>query len=224
LWLSTSDGARQVQITSRGGYSDASQADDGTLIALNGLRLHSLDRAGNVLADFDTPVSDTRPPGSREFFGPFEPAVSPDGTTVVYSWYHVEISQRPDCFPPQCVTRDMRQGVGYSHADRQTAWDELGRMTGWVHPAWSEWFTDYSTRHVAGGDVTPQGTTLALVTGETENEMRVYRMRGAPPELRRGRRTAAGWPGPRATACEWSRSPTSRPHARPRAPRPPPRC
>ena len=60
VWLSTSDGARQYQVTSNGGYSDVTQADDGTMVALTGVRLHKLDRQGKVLADFDTPVSDTR--------------------------------------------------------------------------------------------------------------------------------------------------------------------
>ena len=74
VWLSTSDGSRQYQVTYTGRYADVSQSDDGTMIALTGVRLHKLDRAGNVLADFDTPVSDTRPPGSRVFYGPFDPA------------------------------------------------------------------------------------------------------------------------------------------------------
>src|SRR5215207_4510779 len=52
VWLSTSDGSRQYQVTSNGGYSDVTQADDGTMIALTGVRLHKLDRQGNVLADF----------------------------------------------------------------------------------------------------------------------------------------------------------------------------
>jgi hypothetical protein len=72
VWLSTSDGARKYQVTYTGAYADVSQADDGTMIALSGVRLHKLDRAGNVLADFDTPVSDTRPAGARTFFGPFD--------------------------------------------------------------------------------------------------------------------------------------------------------
>ena len=39
------------------------------------------------MADFDTPVSDTRPAGQRQFFGPFDPAISPDGTKVAYTYY-----------------------------------------------------------------------------------------------------------------------------------------
>ena len=61
VYLATGDFTREYRVTYTGGYSDVSQADDGTMIALNGVRLHRLDRAGNVLADFDTPVSDTRP-------------------------------------------------------------------------------------------------------------------------------------------------------------------
>src|SRR5690349_681402 len=61
VWLSTPDGSRTYQVTSTGGYADVSQADDGTMIALTGVRLHKLARDGKVLADFDTPVSDTRP-------------------------------------------------------------------------------------------------------------------------------------------------------------------
>ena len=138
VWLSTSDGTRQFQVTRTGGYSDVSQADDGTMIGLNGVRLHRLDRTGNVLADFDTPVSDTRPAPSRVFYGPFEPAISPDGTKVAYTYYYLTQSQSPTCFPPECVTTINEGGTGYSLADRQTAWDVpgLGKHSGWRHPAW----------------------------------------------------------------------------------------
>src|SRR5215216_3838098 len=69
VWLATGDGARQFQVTSTGGYTDVSQADDGTMIALNGVRLHRLDRMGNVTADFKTPVSNNDPAGSKRFWG-----------------------------------------------------------------------------------------------------------------------------------------------------------
>ncbi|MGH2945714.1 MAG: hypothetical protein ACRDPC_05530 [Solirubrobacteraceae bacterium] len=138
VWLSTPDGARQYQITTSGAYADVSQADDGTMIALSGVRLHRLDRQGNVLADFDTPVSNTRPAPSKVFYGPFDPAISPDGTKVAYTYYYMTQSQDPTCFPPECVTTINEGGTGYSYADRQTAWDVpgLGKHSGWRHPAW----------------------------------------------------------------------------------------
>jgi hypothetical protein len=138
VWLSTGDGARQFQVTTTGGYSDVSQADDGTMIGLNGVRLHRLDRMGNVLADFDTPVSDTRPAGSRVFYGPFDPAISPDGSKVAYTYYYMTQSQSPTCFPPQCAIAINEGGTGYSHADRQTAWDEIGKHSGWRYPIWAD--------------------------------------------------------------------------------------
>jgi hypothetical protein len=138
IYLSTSDGSRQFQVTSTGGYSDVTQADDGTMIGLHGVRLHKLSREGAVLADFDTPVSDTRPAGQRTFFGPFDPALSPDGTKVAYTYYYMTQSQNPTCFPPQCLVAINEGGTGYSYSDRQTSWDEpgLGYHSGWRHPAW----------------------------------------------------------------------------------------
>ena len=56
-----------------------------------------------VLADFDTPVSDTRPAPAKTFYGPFDPAISPDGTKVAYTYYYMTQSQNPGCFPPTCV-------------------------------------------------------------------------------------------------------------------------
>ncbi len=138
VWLSTDDGGRQFQVTTAGGYADVSQADDGTMIALKGVRLHKLDRMGNVLADFDTPVSDTRPPGQRVFYGPFDPAISPDGSKVSYTYYYMTQSQNPTCYPPQCVTTINEGGTGYSRSDRQTGWDEPGfyRHSGWRNAFW----------------------------------------------------------------------------------------
>jgi hypothetical protein len=138
IWLSTSDGARQYRVTATGGYSDVSQADDGTMIGLYGVRLHRLSRQGRVLADFDTPVSDTRPAPAKTFYGPYDPAISPDGKKVAYTYYYMTQSQSPTCFPPQCVTTINEGGTGYSWADRQTGWDDpaLGKHSGWRNPSW----------------------------------------------------------------------------------------
>ena len=138
VWLSTPDGSRSYQVTFSGGYSDVSQADDGTLVALNGVRLHKLDRAGNKLADFDTPVSDTRPAPAKTFYGPYDPAISPDGTKVAYTYYYMTQSQSNTCFPPECVVAINEGGTGYSWSDRQTGWDDpaLGYHSGWRFPSW----------------------------------------------------------------------------------------
>ena len=172
VWLSTGDGARQFQVTTTGGYADVSQADDGTMIALHGVRLHRLDRLGNVLADFDTPVSDTRPAGSRTFYGPFDPAISPDGTKVAYTYFYSTTSQSPTCFPPECVTAINEGGTGYSHADRQTGWDEPGfhKHSGWRNPAWVDDVTTMLSdpTHLPNDDVVIDDRTkpaVGLVNG-----------------------------------------------------------
>jgi hypothetical protein len=138
VWLSTGDGSRQYRVTSTGRYADVSQADDGTMVALTGVRLHRLDRQGNVLADFDTPVSDTRPAPAKTFYGPFDPAISPDGTKVAYTYHYMTQSQSPTCFPPACFVGINEGGTGYSWADRQTGWDDpvLGKHSGWRNPVW----------------------------------------------------------------------------------------
>jgi WD40-like Beta Propeller Repeat len=138
VWLSTGDGSRQYRVTSTGQYADVSQADDGTMIALTGVRLHRLDRRGNVLADFDTPVSDTRQAPAKTFYGPFDPAISPDGTKVAYTYHYMTQSQSPTCFPPTCFVGINEGGTGYSWADRQTGWDDpvLGKHSGWRNPVW----------------------------------------------------------------------------------------
>jgi hypothetical protein len=138
VWLSTGDGSRQYRVTDSGRYADVSQADDGTMIALTGVRLHRLDRQGNVLADFDTPVSDTRPAPAKTFYGPFDPAISPDGTKVAYTYHYMTQSQSPTCMPPTCFVGINEGGTGYSWADRQTGWDDptLGKHSGWRNPVW----------------------------------------------------------------------------------------
>lgn len=157
VWLSTGDGSRQFQVTSRGGYTDVTQADDGTLVALNGVRLQKLSRTGDVLADFATPVSDTRPAGSRTFYGPFDIAISPNGQKVAYDWYYMTQSQNPGCLPPQCVTTINEGGTGYSRTDRATDWDEPGfaKHSGWRNPAWVDDATTILSdpTHVPNDDV-----------------------------------------------------------------------
>jgi Tol biopolymer transport system component len=141
IWVASPDGAKQVQITHSGAYSYQSQADDGTFIALSGRRLHKIDRQGNVVADFSTPVSAGEPdPYGSYFLGPFDPEISPDGKKVVYTYYWQYSGKDPNCVGPDwyCKYGHLYQGVGYSASDRSTGWDEegFGRQSGWIHPSW----------------------------------------------------------------------------------------
>jgi hypothetical protein len=136
VWLSTPDGSRQFQVTDTGGYSSASQADNGTIVALKGQRIHKLDRLGNVQADISTAVSDgtddTKQWGVSHFVGPYDLDLSPDGTKVSYNWHW----QHWTNFGSSYYYHYLRQGVGVSHLDHTTGWDELGYQTGWLDAAW----------------------------------------------------------------------------------------
>lgn len=138
VWLSTGDGSRQYQVTNGGGYSAVSQSDDGHLAALHGDTIAYLDRQGNVLADIKTPVSSGSDP-TKQFYGPYDPVISPDGKSVAYTYYYQWIGQDPYCNPSTgCYLKRTYQGTAYTHPTRLTAWDEPGvrRQSGWIHPFW----------------------------------------------------------------------------------------
>jgi len=115
-----------------------SQADDAKMVALHGTKLHHLARDGRLLADITTPVS--RQAGTdRVFHGPFDPAISPDGEWVAYTYYYQYTGYDPYCNPSNnCYVKQLYQGTAYTRPDQLTAWDEPGfqRRRGWVHPSW----------------------------------------------------------------------------------------
>lgn len=142
VWVAAEDGTRQTQLTTDGGYAYQSRADDGSLIAVRGRLLRRLAPDGKLLAEFTTPVSgEPAAPNSSFFRGPFQAEISPDGSKVAYDYWHQEVFNEPGCFPvgdPRCQAKRVSVGIGYTHADRLTGWDEpgLGRQSGWLHPSW----------------------------------------------------------------------------------------
>lgn len=206
VWLATPDGARHFQVTSTGLYSYASQADDGTFIALAGERLHRLDRYGKVLADFATPVSDGPPPPNppawgdtqtNYFNGPFEPQISPDGSKVSYTyyWQHYTYDYVYDYW-----RNKLDSGTAISHGDRLTSWDEFGGpLTGWVGGSWMDGDTLMRTNagvplaeDIVFNDIAPGGG------GEIRRWFRNYRgYDRADPEMnRQGTALALSGDGP----------------------------
>jgi hypothetical protein len=169
VWLTTPDGSRQFQVTASGIYSYASQADDGTFIALTGERLHKLSRDGKVLADFDTPVSDGPKKGPNEnyFMGPYEPEISPDGklVTYTYGWYHERFDYTCDC-----VRYGTDSGTAITYPDRQTAWDEFGGpLTGWVTASWMS--NDTVLRSYAGRAFAEEAVVNKVGLGKGDDDM-----------------------------------------------------
>jgi hypothetical protein len=169
IWLTTPDGAHQFQVTTSGIYSYASQADDGTFIALTGERLHKLSRDGKVLADFDTPVSDGPKKGPNEnyFMGPYEPEISPDGKLVSYSyaWHHERYDY--DC---QCIRFGTDSGTAITYPDRQTSWDEFGGpLTGWMFGSWMS--NDTILRSYAGRAFAEEAVVNRVGPGKGDDDM-----------------------------------------------------
>lgn len=137
VWLMTPDGSKKQAVTTAGGYSTASQSDDGKIIALHGKRFHLLSRWGDVLADF-SPVADGTA-GSITLTGPFDPAISPDGSKVAYGFYVQYKTGDPNCGKPGgCQQGQLFTGVGYSKADGGVEWSTPGYRPqySWTDPSW----------------------------------------------------------------------------------------
>jgi hypothetical protein len=137
VFLTTPDGSRTVQVTTAGGYASASQADDGRILALKGNRFQLMNRWGDVLSDFSPVASGTA--GTVTLTGPFDPAISPDGTRVAYGMYVQYRSGDPDCGRPGgCEVGHLYAGTGYSRADGPADWHEPGFLPqyGWMDPSW----------------------------------------------------------------------------------------
>ncbi len=135
--LATPDGAKTVAVTTTGGYSSVSQSDDGRMIALHGKRFHLLSRWGDVLADF-SPVSDGTA-GTITLSGPFDPAISPDGSRVAYGFYVQYKSGDPNCGKPGgCQVGQLYTGTGYSKSDGPVEWSTPGYQPqySWTDPSW----------------------------------------------------------------------------------------
>lgn len=144
VWLSTTDGSRQYQVTFDGGYSTASQSDSGRIAAQRGDRIVTVDPQGRAIhVDGSTRYEITTAhsfsiPGSP-FFGPFDPVISPDGMKIAYSWYYTQTGETRDCNPSTgCQTVYSRQGTNYVSPRGDSPFDKPGwqEQTGWVGPSW----------------------------------------------------------------------------------------
>ncbi|MDA0185763.1 hypothetical protein OJ997_35995 [Solirubrobacter phytolaccae] len=138
VFLATTDGAREYQVTFDGGYSTVSQADNGRMAALRGDKIRHLERDGSVIAEILTPVSTSTDP-TMQFKGPFDPAISPDGTRVSYTYYWQYTGHDPYCNPQNnCYVKRLYHGTAFTDPNRLTAWDEPGfaRRSGWIDAAW----------------------------------------------------------------------------------------
>jgi hypothetical protein len=158
VYLTTPDGSQTARVTTSGGYASASQADDGRIIALKGSRFHLLNRYGDVLADFSPVAPGTA--GTITMNGPYDPAISPDGTKVAYGFYVQYKSGDPNCGRPGgCQVGQLYAGTGYSRSDAAVEWGQAGFRPefGWMDPSWID-----GTRTLISGPTSAFVTETAI--------------------------------------------------------------
>jgi hypothetical protein len=134
VWLTTTDAARQFQVTGTGEFFSVAQADDGTMVATTQAgHLQRLDRYGRVLSDITTLDAD----------------VSPDGKTVGYGFMKMGAYKYPD----GSMDADLYDGHGFSRSDAATGFLDAGYKFArdWSAPE----FVDNSTVLVSNGPSWP---------------------------------------------------------------------
>jgi WD40 repeat protein len=126
VWAARPDGSGARTIAR--GYAHPTQADDGTILAMDGNRFVRLNRAGRVLAKFNSVM--TGLPAGIDAVGPFDPVVSPDGTKVAY-WIGM-----------YSTWRDYRHDINWTHTGSVVIWQDArnGKVLGTTHyyedPSW----------------------------------------------------------------------------------------
>ena len=187
VWQAAPDGSNQRQVTTSGGYSKPTQADDGTILAFKDKLLHRMDRGGRVLNTAADP--------NRTNVTPITPHVSPDGTRVIYSLFH----NGPILFGPYVAT---------SYATRETARDEIdSSQSGYLNPNWldnsravifpqsstidaqiwtipggiQDWFTDPDPDVDLGGGEANAALTRFAASANGGMTIRLYRLNAPPP-------------------------------------------
>ena len=116
LWVASPDGRVQRRVPHAGRFEAASQADNGTIVALRGLDLYRLNRRGKVLNKPFTTAFRTNPL-TPAFNGPFSPEVSPDGKTVAYTYSFIASHFDLAC---QCNRISPSMNTSYTWANRFT--------------------------------------------------------------------------------------------------------
>ncbi len=132
VWIASPDGARQRQVTTKGSagapYYSPSQADDGTIIVGWGSRLYRFNQAGTQLGSAIETVVSSSP--NVYAAGPFNPRVSPGGTTIAY-WIGLSSgSYDPGC---NCILTSPMESTIFTRTDGS---GPIGYSRFWQTPSW----------------------------------------------------------------------------------------
>jgi hypothetical protein len=185
VWLTNPDGTGQRQVTTSGGYSKPTQADDGTIVAVKNNLLQRMDRSGRLL----------NLAGSDSGSGPLTPAFQPSGSLVAYNYNNTGPS-----VPGLHTT--------LSYSNRQTTHDEIFEISGRSNPSWigddkllmfarsstttddtliytvgvagtQKWYEDPQLS-LAGGEIDASQTRFAATDGSV---IRLYQLNAPPPAI-----------------------------------------
>jgi hypothetical protein len=188
VWAARPDGSGARKIAR--GYAHPTQANDGTILAMDGNRFVRLSRSGRVLARFNSVM--TGLPAGIDAVGPFDPVVSPDGTKVAYwiGMYSTWQDYRHDINWTRTgsvvIWQDARNGkiLGTTHYYEDPVWfpdssgallfDENNVLTAQVvaaavgadHNHIKEWFDDYSTK--PADEEYPKGITAGELSPQMD--------------------------------------------------------
>jgi hypothetical protein len=191
VWLGSPDGVAERPLTTGGGFESPSQADDGTIVAIergeaNGVRygfVHRISRTGQGLSSVRC-----GPENSTTYTGPLGAEVSRDGSLVAFHYF-----QQPN---PSPVAAYCPTGSDSLPADT---------LSGHFNPSWISgdhvvlfatngfpnvitdapgqnrdgWFTENGLRLDAGAVDRGLTKLAAIVSGG--GELRIYQMNGPPP-------------------------------------------
>ncbi len=131
VWSARPDGGHKVQLTDGGNWHSPTQADDGTIAAVDGVGpIQVLARDGRPLRTITTPTART---GSGGTFAPapVDLSFSPDGSKIAYSYV-----SNPCPVASSCGT--IQRSTFYTRADvtEATPHDVWGNQFGVSDPEW----------------------------------------------------------------------------------------
>ena len=198
VWVANPDGSGQRRLTSEGGYSRPSQADDGTIIAAKGDVLQRLDPSGNPL----------NTAGDNDYGGKIFTDLAPGGAHASYGFF----ANGPILTGPYTAV---------TYANRPTEKEEIdGPLKGYFNSTWlddsrlllfpeslivdvqiwpvpgdiQDWLTDPDLE-LSGGEVDRSLTRLvgAGRTSSGASILRFYRLNA--PGRSRSSRAGRGRPG-----------------------------
>jgi hypothetical protein len=238
VWLANADGSSQYQVTLDGTagspYSSPSQADDGTIVALRtpfGARpqIWRMHQNGGLL---NGPIN-TPAPGT----GAIDARVSPDGRLVAY-WFVTEVNTGPclycfdvsgrvlisraDQFTNPDAVGTPNTGSLPSWMSNNTLLMSNGNATQWYYtlgmPEAAEWWGDSDNCStcipsaivgLTDGEVSRDGQRIALVRGDNNETIVLYKSAGAPPALPSPECAFNGAVGGKFSGPTWSQDGTT---------------